>query len=469
MNNSVTPRIPDMFLRQPEDTPAVDTRFRRIQTAVPAPETAALIAASAELFPQVNCYQPPVLWDRADGFQVYDSAGNCWIDFSSTAVMTNTGHGHPAIRRALAEHVANGLLAQFSYASKIRVQLARRLLDIAPPHCNKVYFWTTGSETSECALRLVREWGTQHDPQKNQILTHAGDYHGWTLGAQFVSGEAASKPWFRTTDETIHHLPAPGREPNTGADKATDWAAFFDASMAELTARGVQPQHVAGVFLEAIPGSRARPWPVEYIQRLRNWADQHQVLLIFDEIQTGFGRTGTWFGHEHYGVRADLICIGKGVTSSLPLAAILGPAEVLDLLGPAAIATTHAGHPLSCAAALANLETLESENLIAESRRKGQIAEQHLRSLQQRFPQLVADVNGIGLLHALQIRNPHTGQPDRDLASDCTWEAVKRGVMLIHTGVPMLKIAPPLVISDAALIEGIAVIGEALESVLAAT
>jgi len=466
MTNSLTPRSTDMFLRQPEDTAPVDTSFRRIQTALPAPETAALIAATAELFPQVNCYQPPILWDRAEGFQVYDSAGNCWIDFSSTAVMTNTGHGHPAIRRALAEHVDHGLLAQFSYASSIRIQLAQRLLSIAPQHCDKVYFWTTGSETTECALRLVREWGARQDPRKDQILTHAGDYHGWTLGAQYVSGDTVSKPWLSATDETIHHLPAPGRAPHTGTDEDTDWAAFFDASIAELAERGVQPQRVAGVFIEAIPGARARPWPMAYMQRLREWADQHQVLLIFDEIQTGFGRTGSWFAHEHYGVRADLICIGKGVTSSLPLAAILGPAAVLDLLGPAAIATTHAGHPLSCAAALANLETLESENLIAESTRKGQIAAQHLRDLQQRFPQLVADVNGIGLFHALQIRNPHSGQPDRELASACTWEAVKRGVIMIHTGIPMLKIAPPLVIPDEALIEGIAVVGEAIATVL---
>ncbi|MEO1995034.1 MAG: aminotransferase class III-fold pyridoxal phosphate-dependent enzyme, partial [Planctomycetaceae bacterium] len=133
MNHSVTPRDLNMFLRQAEDTPPIETRYRRIQTAIPAPQTTDLIAASAELFPQVNCYQPPVLWDRAEGFQVFDAAGNCWIDFSSTAVMTNTGHGHPAIRRALAEHVANGLLAQFSYASTIRVKLARRLLAIAPP------------------------------------------------------------------------------------------------------------------------------------------------------------------------------------------------------------------------------------------------------------------------------------------------------------------------------------------------
>ena len=370
-----------MFLYPPENTPPVQSQFRRIQTAIPAPETSAHLAATTELFPLVNCYQPPILWDRADGFQVFDSAGNCWIDFSSTAIMTNAGHGHPAIRRALADHVEQGLLAQFSYASQIRVDLARRLLDIAPKHCNKVYFWTTGSETSECALRLIREWGARQTPHKDQILTHTGDYHGWTLGAQFVSGDSARKPWLSVADETIHHLPTPLPERRQGSADGTHGAEFFDKSLATLAASGVDLQRVAGVFIEAVPGARACPWPIAYVQRLREWADQHGVLLIFDEIQTGFGRTGTWFAHEHYQVQADLICVGKGLTSSLPLAAILGSADVLDLLGPAAIATTHAGHPLSCAAALANLETLESENLIEESARKGHLVTQYLQQL----------------------------------------------------------------------------------------
>ena len=146
------------------------------------------------------------------------------------------------------------------------------------------------------------------------------------------------------------------------------------------------------------------------------------------------------------------------------MAAILGPANVLDLLGPAEITSTHAGHPLSCAAALANLDVLESERLIQESARKGQIAKEQLATLKDRFPQHVAAVNGLGLIHIVQIRNPKTGLPDRDLARECTWEAVKRGVMLIHTGLPTIKICPPLVIDDDALIEGIETIAEALES-----
>jgi len=466
MKQTTTSSIPNMFLRKAEETQRIETRYRRITTPIPANETLELMSASADVFPQVNCYQPPILWDRAEGFQIYDSAGNCWIDFSSTAVMTNTGHGHPAIRQALKQHVENGLLAQFSYASEIRVTLAKRLLELAPPHCEKIYFWTTGSETTECSLRLAREWGMRKDPAKCHILTHTGDYHGWTLGAHQVSGESAGKPWLTSPDENIHHLPAPRLNIGDGSGETTDWSAFFDAGIADLVDRGVEPQNIAAVFIESIPGSRAVPWPTEYVHRLRRWADEHDVLLIFDEIQTGFGRTGKWFGHEHYDVRADLICIGKGLTSSLPLAAILGPADVLDLLGPAEITTTHAGHPLSCAAALANLDVLESESLIEEAARKGEIAKEKLQTLKARFPEHIADANGLGLLHVVHARDPKTGLPDCELARRCAWEAVKRGVMMIQTGLPTIKICPPLVISDDALIEGIETIGEALESAL---
>ena len=204
-----TPVLTNSFLLTPEVGPRIETAHRRIATSLPAPESTNRLADAARLFPRVNCYQPPVLWDRAEGYQVFDAAGNCWIDFSSTAVLTNTGHGHPAIRQALAEHAKRGLLAQFSFASEIRIQLAEALLKLAPPHCDKVYFWTVGSEATECALRLARVRGMRKDPKKYRILAFSGDYHGWTLGAHQLSGECAKKSWLAQADSAIHHLPFP--------------------------------------------------------------------------------------------------------------------------------------------------------------------------------------------------------------------------------------------------------------------
>ena len=459
----VMPVLSNSFVIEPEATPQIETRFRRIHTPLPVPESLETLRRAVAVFPEVNCYQPPVIWDRAEGASISDPYGNRWIDFTSTAVLTNTGHGHPRIRKAVARHVeASGLMAQFSFASEIRIELAERLVSLAPTHCDKVYFWTVGSEAIECALRLAREHGRKIADDKFHVLTHEADYHGWTLGAHQISGTSAKKGWLTTPDSAIHHVPFP-RIPGKPASEV-DWSAFLAANLATLAETGIESGQICAVFIETLQGWGAVPLPVEYVQALRRWADQHDILLIFDEVQTGFARTGKLFAHEHYGVRGDLLCIGKGVSSTLPVAAVLGPAEILDLVGPAEITTTHAAHPVSCAAALANLDIIEEENLIEESVRKGEIAERELLALRDRFPDHVADVEGLGLLRGIHIRNPETGEPDPELARDWTWAGVKHGVMLFQVNRPSIKVCPPLVIEDEALVEGIRALGDALQS-----
>lgn len=454
------------FLNEPESTPRISTKYRRIETSLPASGTVSDLRKAASLFPQVNCYQAPVIWDSADGFLVRDRAGNQWIDFTSTAVMTNTGHGHPRIRQAIQEHVAgDGLMAQFSFASDIRIELAERLVDLAPDHCDKVYFWTVGSEAIECAIRLARERGLQDSKDRYHILTHQADYHGWTLGAHQVSGDSAAKPWLASPDTTIHHIPFPAVDGTRESD--IDWQQFLNRSLSDLENDGVAANQICGVFIETLQGWGAVPLPVPYVRALRKWADENDVLLIFDEVQTGFARTGRLFAHEHYGVKADLICIGKGLTSTLPLAAVLGPGEILDLIAPAEITTTHAAHPVCCAAALANLDIIESENLIAESERKGRIAEAELKNLQTRFPETVAATSGFGLLRGIHVRNRRTGELCRQTARDWTWESVKHGVMLFQVNRPSIKVCPPLIIDDEAIVEGIGALGDALEAMSA--
>lgn len=463
MESPTRPILENTFHTAPESTPSISTAHRKIATPLPAPESVERLRKAAKVFPLVNCYQPPVIWDRASGYQVFDAADNCWIDFTSTAVMTNTGHGHPVIRDAIKQHAEDGLLAQFSFASDIRIQLAEKLLELAPSNCEKVYFWTVGSEAVEAAFRLAREHGRLINPDKFHILAFSGDYHGWTLGAHQLSGDSAGKPWLDDPDSAIHHLPFPRVQADS---EQVDWVDFFEQSINDLDDRGISADKVAAVFIETLQGWGALPLPKDYVQRLRKWADKHDVLLIFDEIQTGFGRSGKWFAYEHYEVRADLICIGKGVTSTLPLAAVLGPARVLDLLSPGEITTTHAAHPLSCAAALANLQVLQDENLVEEAARKGEVAGNELRQLHERFPDFISETTGLGLVRAVHIRDPLTGEPSRELARDWTWAAVKHGVMLFQVNRPTLKICPPLVIPDDALVEGIRALGDALESII---
>jgi 4-aminobutyrate aminotransferase / (S)-3-amino-2-methylpropionate transaminase / 5-aminovalerate transaminase len=412
MHEVPNPVLGNSFLEDPLPTERIETKYRRIITPIPVPESLDVLRRGARVFPRVNCYQPPVVWDRAEGFQVYDAWGNCWIDFSSTAVMANTGHGHPKIRQALAEHIQRGLLAQFSFASEIRVRLAERLLEIAPSGMEKVYFWTTGSEAVESALRMARTYGMRRHPEKYHLISFTEDYHGCTLGAHQLSGTSAAKPWLTRPDIAIHRLPFPSMP---GDGERTDGAASFAADIAKCP---VEPSKVAAVFIETLQGWGALPFPAAYLQSLRQWADQHDILLVFDEIQTGFGRTGRWFAHEHYGVRPDLVCIGKGVTSTLPLAAVLGPARVLDLLPPGEVTTTHAAHPLACAAAFANIEVIQSEGLLESAERTGQMIRVELNRLRARWPAHISKATGLGLLNAIHLSHPTTQAPDPRLARD---------------------------------------------------
>ena len=464
---SPAPSVLRNSLRQkPEPGPRIETAHRRIVTDLPAPGSLETLENTDRTIPIVNSFQPPIAWERSEGYQVYDGQGNCWIDFTSTAVAANSGHGHPAVRAALAKHVESGVLAQFNFVSSIRVELAQRLLELAPG-MEKVYFWTVGSEAIEAALRVARVWGMRRSPSKNHILTFSGDYHGWTLGAHQLSGTSAAKPWLPDPCPFIHHLPFPRVAADDAACNPPDWQEVFEGGMEDLAASGVTPEQVAGVFVESVQGRTGLPLPISYVQALRRWTEQHDALLIFDEVQAGFGRTGKWFAFEHYGVRADLICIGKGVTSSLPLAAVLGPAKVLDVLAPGEIMTTHAAHPLSCVAALANLKVIEDERLVEAAEEKGKLAREELRGLQARFPEYISDVNGLGLLQAVHVRDPSTGQPAAELASDWIWAAVHHGVMLFYTNGAYIKVSPPLVIPVGALVEGIQALGDALAEVVA--
>jgi len=463
MNDQHSTVLHNAFRQASRPTERIETNYRRIVTPLPVPDSLDQLQRAASLFPEVNCYQPPVVWDRAEGFQVFDAYGNCWIDFTSTAVMTNSGHGHPAIRDALSKHAHDGLLAQFNFPSDIRIRLAEKLIELTPSHMEKVYFWTTGSEAIESALRLARAWGMRRDPDKFHLFSFTDDFHGCTLGAHQLSGDGATKPWLRHPDAAIHRLPFPYVKGKEKPADDQDWESWFQQSVDHC---GVDPLHVAAVFVETLQGWGAVPFPVSYMQALREWADKYDILLVFDEIQTGFGRTGCWFGHEHYGVRADLMCVGKGLTSTLPLAAVLGPGEVLDVLPPGEVTTTHAGHPLSCAAALANLEILEAEHLVEAAEETGEIVRGELRKLQARWPQYIADVCGLGLLNAIHFCDPRTGQLDPTLARDVTFEAVRRGVMLFQVNRPTVKICPPLVITAKVAVEGVQAIGDAIETVL---
>jgi 4-aminobutyrate aminotransferase / (S)-3-amino-2-methylpropionate transaminase / 5-aminovalerate transaminase len=245
----------------------------------------------------------------------------------------------------------------------------------------------------------------------------------------------------------------------------TSFERFVDA----LAAQGVTPDSVAGVMSETYQGGNASFKPAEYARKLRRWCDEHGALLIFDEVQAGFGRTGKYWGFEHYGVAPDLICCGKGISSGLPISAVIGRSDVMDYYPPGAMTSTHTGNPVCAAAVLANLRVIDEENLVENSRKLGEILLPEMARVAQRYPQRIGTVHGRGLVASLHIVKPGGIEPDAPTASAIVRRCIEKGLMLfspVGYGGASVKISPPLVTPEDALCEGIATMKEALQEVL---
>jgi len=218
-------------------------------------------------------------------------------------------------------------------------------------------------------------------------------------------------------------------------------------------------------MIEPYQGWAGKLFEKEYIQALTTFAKKHGSLVVSDEIQGGFGRTGKLFTYEHYDIEPDLVCVGKALSASLPLSGVLGKREIMDLPDSGSMSSTHSANPVCCAAGLANLEEIEEKNLIQEAERKGEILHSHLAKLKEKFPDFISFVFGKGMLAALIITNPETRKTDGDIASRICERAMEKGLLLVHTGRESIKVGPPLTIPDEALIEGVQVIEECIQEI----
>lgn len=441
----------------PRRVPRVQTEYRRIVTDIPVPESIPILDRLRRFEPRSMSGQPPIIWDRAEGYQVHDRWGNTWLDWSSGVVVTNAGHSHPTICKAMIDQIEHGLTHNYCFPSERRGELAAKLAEVAPEGLKKVFLLTTGSEACECAIKLARTHGKTIHAKKIAIVTFHNAFHGRTLGSQMAGGIPALKDWVVHLDPDMVQVPFPDgfRGPDTS----------FEGFLNALDQLGLSPDRVAGVMTETYQGGNASFAPPEYMQRLRCWCDEHQALLICDEVQAGFGRTGKYWGFEHYGIVPDLICCGKGISSGMPLSAVIGRGQIMDLYPPGSMTSTHTGNPVCAAAALANLKVIEEQNLVEHARQMGEIMQPVLRDLGAQFPDHVGAVHGKGLVAALHMVRPGGIEPNPKLAADIVRRCVEKGLLMFapvgYAGASV-KIAPPLITPEKAIREGVAVLEEAI-------
>lgn len=444
------------FNLSPRNVPLVTSNHRSIVTKIPVPESLPLLE-EIKLYESSNALeQLPVVWDRAENHQIFDEWGNTWIDFTSSIFVTNSGHGNEETISRIKECINKPLLHSYYYPTRIRAQFLKKLLDISPDNLEKAIILSVGTEATERAIKIARIFGESTKKGKNIIVGGDGNYHGKTLGAQMISGQHNDKNWIGYTDPNIKHIPFP--YPWVSEEFDGDDRELFHHHLDLLKADGVDLDNIAAFFVESFQGWGAIFYPMEYISAMREWSRSNGTLLVFDEIQAGFGRTGKMFAYEHYEVEADLVICGKGISGSLPLSAVLGSADLIEL--DAGYTSTHGGNPVACAAGLGNLEAFESRNLISESQRKGRIMRDLIYSWKEKYPSRISRILGNGLLYGVFITKKNSQELDNELTNYICERAMEKGVFSICTGRGTLKIGPPLTIPDAALIEGLEVYEE---------
>ena len=448
----------------PVQVPKVRTRFRTIRTAIPVPQSLPILEELARSEPRGMAGQPPIVWHTADDFTVSDRWGNRWIDWSSGVLIANAGHGRRPIRRAIKALVDRPLLATYVFPHEGRAVLTRMLRELSPdPKRYRVFLLSTGSEAVESAIKLAKTYALQtHGPAKTFIVSFQNAFHGRTMGAQLAGGMERLKTWLVERDPTFVQVPFPD------GYKTRDVS--FDGFLRSLEQARVAPGTIAGVISETFQGVGPDFMPVPYARALERFCREHDIVLIMDEVQAGFGRSGKMFAYEHYGITPDLIACGKGITSSLPLSAVIGRGDILDLYSPGSMTSTHSASPLAVAAAIENLKLIKKEKLAARAAKLGAILKPALLRLQRRHPDVLGCVQGKGLVAGIQVVKVGTRDPDPALAQRINVACFRKGLLMfapVGVAGECLKIAPPLTISEAALRESIGVFEEAVEEVLA--
>jgi 4-aminobutyrate aminotransferase-like enzyme len=447
----------------PVEVAKVETKYRTIKTKIPVPESLPIFESLAQSEPRSMMGQPPIVWDKAEDFIVRDPWGNRWIDWSSGVLITNAGHGRKEIRDALREVIDQGLLASYVFVHERRARLAQMLRELSPdPQKYRVFLMSTGSEATENCIKLSKTYGQEkYGPHKKYFVSFDYAFHGRTMGAQLAGGVEKQKQWMVDRDSSFVQVAFPDGYKNEDTS--------FHLFLKTLREKGVLPRHVAGVMTETYQGGGPDFFPVGYAQKLEAFCREHDIVMCYDEVQAGFGRTGKMFGYEHYGVRPDLIACGKGISSALPISAVIGREDIMNLCPPGSMTTTHSGSPLPVAAAIASLEIIQKERLVERAARLSEIVLPELHRLRQKHPQVLGCVQGKGLVAGMQVVKPGTKTPDPEMALKINIACLQKGLLMfapVGAEGECLKIAPPLTIPEEALRESIQVLEEALDEVL---
>jgi 4-aminobutyrate aminotransferase/(S)-3-amino-2-methylpropionate transaminase len=437
------------------------TRSIDVRTDIPGPRSQEILERLDRVVASPLAVNMPIVAAEARGALLTDVDGNTFVDFTGGVGVLNVGHSHPQVVAAAQEQLGRFAHTDFTIVPyEVYVEAAERLLAVAPfTGPAKAAFFNSGAEAVENAVKIARL-----ATGRKGVIAFSGAFHGRTLMAVSLTSKVHPyKAGLGPFAAEVYRAPFPNAY--RGPDARTALAALeamFETQVApeDVAAIVFEPQQGEGGF---VPATR------EFVEGLRRIADEHGIVLVADEVQTGFGRTGRMFAMEHFGVEPDLITVAKSIAGGLPLSGVIGKAAVMDAPHEGAIGGTYVGNPVALAAAVAVLDVIEQEGLVERAAAIGETIRARMLAWQGRWP-AIGDVRGLGAMLAIElVADPATKEPAAELATAVVDAAMRGGLLLLKAGVHgnCIRVLCPLVVSDAELDEALAVWESALETVLA--
>jgi 4-aminobutyrate aminotransferase / (S)-3-amino-2-methylpropionate transaminase / 5-aminovalerate transaminase len=430
----------------------------RIKTEIPGPKSRALMERRHRAVSSGVGIATPIMAQEAKGALLTDVDGNTFIDFGGGIGVMNVGHADPRVVAAVKEQVERFTHTCF-YVTEYEpyIELAEKLNALVPGAFEKrSFFVNSGAEAVENSIKIARSY-----TKRTAILAFDNAFHGRTLLAMSLTSKANPyKKSFGPFAPEIYRVPAP--YPFRGPSEE-EWFTAFERALVDIDVGSV-----AAAIVEPVSGEGGFiPWPDSCLQRLREFCDEHGIVMIADEIQTGFGRTGKMFCVEHSGVVPDLLTTAKSLGGGLPIGGVTGKAEIMDSVHVGGLGTTYGGNPLACAAALAVLETFEEEDLLSRANLIGERAMGAMREIQDKHLDFVGDVRGRGAMLAIElIKDPETKAPDKERTGRIVEAALQEGLLLLTAGqyTNVIRTLMPLAITDEELEEGLSVLARAVDA-----
>jgi 4-aminobutyrate aminotransferase/(S)-3-amino-2-methylpropionate transaminase len=437
------------------------TRAIQLSTEIPGPRSRAIIERKERVIAKPMSLYLPIVVAEGRGSTLTDVDGNTYIDFTGGVGCLNVGHAHPKVVEAVQDQAARFLHTDFTMVPyEVCVTLAERLLAVSPfTGRAKAAFFNAGTEAVENAVKFARAY-----TGRPAVIGFEGGFHGRTLlSLTLTSKTHPYKAGLGPFAPEVYRVPFPNEY--RGITSADALAALERAFVTQVAA-----ETVAAIVLEPVQGEAGFiVAPQEFLAGVRAICDRHGIVLVVDEVQTGFGRTGRMFAIEHFGIEPDLITVAKSIAAGLPLSGVLGKAEIMDAPGDSAVGGTYVGNPVAQAAALAVLDVFEEEGLVDRAERIGETIRGRMLAWQERHPR-IGDVRGLGAMLAIEyVRDPATREPAPELATRVAEEAAQRGLLLLKAGTysNCNRVLCPLVITDSELDEALGAWEDALDTVLA--